>query len=105
VWHRDGHDVTLTPDNQLTSTDLATGTVTVLTNPGDGVATSFVDNGHYIVFDYGNNGYDLIDTDLDTHRPVSGPKISADASRYLLLQQFVAPSGGDRIVFGPIPPP
>jgi hypothetical protein len=92
-WHRSSAT--------LTSEDLATGEVTILSS---GVGTDVArrtDDGRFVVLVDEAMRYDLIDIDTGTDRRVPGPWVSDDGARYLLTQ-LIQPGNFPRLVVGPV---
>ena len=106
-WDRGDHVVAW--DDQtgtLTSTDDATGDVTVLwSDPSIYALRTVGSDGRYIVVSNWENNrelFRLIDTDTGAIRVIKTPWVSDDGSRFALVQLNVAPDAIDRLILAPV---
>lgn len=108
-WNRGTHVVTWDAATMtLTSQDTATGEVATLWDEDEPFTfRDAIANGRYIVLSYWKTErlelFRLIDTDTGRVRTVPTPWISADGSRFAVVQLNVMPDATDRLIIAPLP--
>ncbi len=109
TWDRGNHVVTWdAAARTLTSQDKNTGAVeTLWAEPEPYTFHSAIAGGRLIVLSYWKTErlelFELIDTETGRVRTVASPWISADGSKFALVQLNVLPDATDRLVLAPLP--
>lgn len=109
TWDRGSHVVTWdAATSTLTSQDKNTGAVETLWGEAEPYGLrSVIDGGRLIVLSYWKTErlelFELIDTDTGRVRKVASPWISADGSKFAVVQLNVVPDATDRLILAPLP--